>query len=565
MTRPLLPADARHAEVPSAFPAPTLATELTGTWRLVRLALRRDRVLLPVWVAGTVALLVLTVVSIVGLYQTEADRLQYATVAATNAVARAVDGPMSGTSLGAIVMTEIFGFLAVLVGIMSVQAVVRHTRLDEETGRAELVGSAIVGRHARLVAALVVVLVANVAIATAAAVTLVLAGLPSSGSLLAGLALGGIGLTFGAVAAVTAQVSATARGANGLGGLAVGVAFLLRAVGDALGTVDDTGLRVVSSWPSWLSPIGWGQQLRPFGGDHAWVLVLYAVAVLALVATAFVLTGHRDVGAGMRPVRPGPAVASPALTSPAGLAWRLQRGPLLGWGSGLLVAAAAFGAISDEVDELLETSDELVALLGEMGASEVLLDLYAAFMMALLAVVVGAYLTQAVLRMRAEEVAGRAEPVLATAVGRPGYLASHVLWAVAGASFVLLLVGLVAGTVGGLVTGEWGGRFGDWVLAAVVSLPAILVLGALTLAAIGWLPRFAVPVAWTAVVLSLVVGQFGGLFDLPQWALNLSPFTHVPAVPAEELRWLPLLVLTAVALVVGAIGAVGWRRRDLQV
>jgi ABC-2 type transport system permease protein len=565
MTRTLVTARTGQAGDRPPLAAPTLATELTGTQRLVRLALRRDRVLLPVWIAGLVALLVLTVVSIVGLYQTEADRVQYATVAATNAVARAVDGPMSGTSLGAVVMTEIFGFLAVLVGIMSVQAVVRHTRLEEETGRAELVGSAIVGRHARLVAALLVVLLANLSIAGATTVTLVLADLPLTGSLLAGLALGGVGLTFAGIAAITAQVSETSRGANGLGGLTVGVAFLLRAVGDALGAVDGTGVRVVSAWPSWLSPIGWGQQLRPFGGDHAWLLVLYVVAVVALVATAFMLTGHRDVGAGMRPVRPGPAVASQALTSSAGLAWRLQRGPLAAWGSGLLVAAAAFGAISDEVDALLETSDELVALLGEMGVTDVLLDLYAAFMMALLALVVGAYLTQAVLRVRAEEVAGRAEPVLATAVGRTRYLASHLLWGVLGATAILLLVGLVAGTVGGLVTGEWGTRFGDWVLAAVVSLPAILVLGAVTVAAIGWLPRFAVPLAWTVVVLSLVVGQFGALFDLPAWVLNLSPFTHVPAVPAEPLRWAPLLVLTAVAVAIGVVGVAGWRRRDLEV
>jgi ABC-2 type transport system permease protein len=564
MTRTITAPPAGRDDLP-AFPAPTLATELTGTWRLVRLALRRDRVLLPVWVLGLVALLVFTVVSIVGLYDTEADRLQYATIAATNAVARAVDGPMSGTSLGAIVMTEIFGFLAVLVGIMSAQAVVRHTRLEEETGRAELVGSAIVGRHARLVAALVVALVGNVAVGAASTLTLVLADLPWRGSLLAGLAVAGIGLTFGAVAAITAQVSETARGANGLAGLAIGVAFLLRALGDAFGSVDATGVRVVSAWPSWLSPIGWGQQVRPFGGDHAALLLLYAASVVALVAAAFVLTGHRDVGAGMRSVRPGPASAAPALTSPVGLAWRLQRGPLVAWGLGVLVAAAVFGAIADEVDALLETSDELVALLGELGASDVLLDLYAAFMMALLAMVVGAYLAQAVLRVRAEETAGRAEPVLATAVGRIRYLASHVVLAVAGASLVVLLVGLVAGTVGGLVTGEWGARFGDWVVAAVVSLPAVLVLGAVTIAAIGWLPRFAVPIAWTAVVLSLVVGQFGALFDLPQWALNVSPFTHVPAVPAEELQWPPLLALTAVALVVGALGAIGWRRRDVDV
>jgi ABC-2 type transport system permease protein len=127
--------------------------ELAGTWRLVRLALRRDRIVLPVWLTAILGLLAGSVASIAALYPEEADRVQYATVAATNLVARAFDGLMSGTSLGAVVITEVFTVLALLAGIMSVQAVVRHTRLEEETGRAELVDAAVVGRHARLVAA----------------------------------------------------------------------------------------------------------------------------------------------------------------------------------------------------------------------------------------------------------------------------------------------------------------------------------------------------------------------------------------------------------------------------
>jgi ABC-2 type transport system permease protein len=373
-----------------------------------------------------------------------------------------------------------------------------------------------------------------------------------------------VGITFSAVGAVTAQVSGSSRGANGLGGVVLGVAFLLRAVGDAFGTVEPSGVEVVSAWPSWLSPIGWGQQVRPFGGDQPEVLLLLVGAIAALLSTAFVLASHRDHGAGLRPERPGPARASRALNSPTGLAWRLQRGSLLGWTLGLAVLAAAFGGIADEVEELLETSDELVALLGEAAAGDVLLDLYAAFMFALLGLAVAAYLVQALLRVRTEEVGFRAEPVLATPVSRPHYLASHVGLGALGAIGVLLVLGLVAGTVAGIVTGAWGARFWDWVLAALVQIPAVLVLGALVVAVLGWLPRFAVPLGWAALVVSLVVGQFGALFELPQAVLDVSPFTHVPAAPAEDVRAVPLLALSAVALGLTAIGFVGWRRRDLS-
>jgi ABC-2 type transport system permease protein len=537
--------------------------ELTGTWRLLRLAGRRDRIVLPVWLVVLLGLLAGSMASIAALYPTEADRLQYARLAATNLVARAFDGLMSGTSLGAVVMTEAFTFLALLTGVMSVQAVVRHTRLEEETGRAELVDAAVVGRHARLVAAVLVAVAANLLLAVGTTLVLVAADLPTAGSVLAGLALAGVGTTFAAVAAVAAQVSGSSRGANGLGGLVLGTAFLLRAIGDALGTVEPSGVEVVSAWPSWLSPIGWGQQVRPFGGDQTEPLLLFLGGVAALLVTAFVLASHRDHGAGLRAERPGPARASRGLTSPVGLAWRLQRGSLLGWTLGLAVLAAAFGGIADEVEELLETSDELVALLGEGAAGDVLLDHYTAFMFALLGLAVAAYLVQALLRVRTEEAGYRAEPVLATPVSRSRYLGAHVGLSAVGAVVILLVLGLVSGTVAGVVTGAWGARFWDWVLAAVVQVPAVLVLGGVVVAVLGWLPRSAVPLGWAALVASLILGQFGALFELPQPVLNVSPFTHVPPAPAEDVRALPLAVLLAVAAALTAGGFLGFRRRDL--
>jgi ABC-2 type transport system permease protein len=547
----------------SAPPGTTAGSQLTGTARLLRLAARRDRILLPVWILSLGVVLLASVASIVGLYGTEAERVQYAVAVAPSVIARAFEGPIFGTSLGAVLMTETFGMLAVLVAIMSLQAVVRHTRLEEETGRAELVGSAVVGRHAPLTAALLLTFAANLVVGTLTVLILVAYDLPVAGSLLAGLLLTSVGWSFAGIAAITAQVSASARGANGMAGAAVGVAYFLRAVGDGLGEVAASGVEVTSAWPSWLSPIGWGQQGRAFAGDRWWVLALFAVLVVATVTVAFSLTRHRDVGVGMRPVRGGPATASAALRSPLGLAWRLQRGSVLGWSVGLVLAAAVFGAIGDEVDAFLETSEELVELFAQLGGSEVLVDLFILFLMGLLAVAVGAFAVQGVLRLRSEELTGRAEPLLSTAVARTRWMASHLTVVAVGTVGMMLAIGLAAGAAFGLATGEWGGRFGDWVLAAVVGVPAVWVLAALVVAAVGLLPRWAVAIGWSALGVSLVMGQLGALFDLPQWVLNVSPFTHVPSIPAEELELLPLVLLLVVAAALTTLGLVAFRRRDL--
>ena len=534
---------------------------LTGTWRLIRLAVRRDRVVLPVWMGVIVALLVGSAAAMVGLYPTEADRLAYAAISANTAMARAFDGPIMGTSLGAVTMVEVYGVIAVLIGIMSVQAVVRHTRTDEETGRAELVGSAVVGRHAPLVAALAVTAAANLLLGMAAAAAFVGYDLPAVGALAAGAAMTAVGVTFAAVAAVTAQISSSQRGANGLGFAVIGLVFLLRAAGDAFGSVAPGGLTVQSAWPSWLSPIGWGFQLRAFAGERWEVLGLYAALVIVLVPLAFWLRSHRDVGAGLVEVRPGPAEASPRLCSPLGLAWRLQRWVFVSWLVGLGVFSGVFGSIAEQAEELLATSDELAALIAGMGEGAVI-DLFFAFYMGILAVVAAGFTVQSLLRARNEEAAGGAEPIIATGVSRTRWFASHITVA-AGGSAVILALAALAGALGHLLVSGDSGAIGSLQQAALVNLPAVLALGGFVIAVVGVLPRWAVPIGWSALVVALIIGQFGELFELPQALLNVSPFTHPPAVPAQEFLWTPILALLAVAAGLAAIGLVGFRRRDL--
>jgi ABC-2 type transport system permease protein len=415
-------------------------TTLTGTRRLVRLALRRDRIVAPVWIGSLTVLISAIVGSVVALYATDAERLEAAALAAGNRIARVFDGPAAGTHPGSLGMVEAYGFMAILIGLFSAQLVVRHTRQDEETGRAELVGAGVVGRHARLAAALLVAFGANLVLGGLVTGALIVVNdLPVGGSVLAGGSFAGIGIAFAGVAAVTAQIAEQSRAANAWAGAAIGVAFIVRAIGDAAGRVADSGVEVISAWPSWLSPIGWGQQLRPYGDARPWLLVLFGVTGLVLAAVAFGLTDHRDVGSGMREVPAGPAEASPRLRSPLGLAWRQQRWVLAGWSFSLLVAGAAFGIVGEGADELVGTSEQFQEMLEQFGGGGALVDAYFAFLMRLIGIVAAGYTVQALLRLRTEEAAGRVEPLLATAVSRPRWMLSHAGIAVVGTVVVLAL------------------------------------------------------------------------------------------------------------------------------
>ena len=127
----------------------TRTGQLTGTAGLVRLALRRDRWLIPAWVAFFAATATFSASATVGLYPTEASRIEAANTINSTAAVVALYGPIyDPTSLGALSMTKMTAVYAALMSILMVMLVVRHTRAEEEAGRLELVGAGVVGRAA---------------------------------------------------------------------------------------------------------------------------------------------------------------------------------------------------------------------------------------------------------------------------------------------------------------------------------------------------------------------------------------------------------------------------------
>ncbi|MGN9811518.1 ABC transporter permease [Micromonospora sp. BQ11] len=536
---------------------------LAGTGRLARLALRRDRIRLALWVLGTPLLGLALAASVTGVYPDDESRLGYARTAASSVVARAFNGTIVGPDLGAVVVAETYVTLAVLAALLSTFAVVRHTRQNEETGRAELLGAAVVGRYALLAAALLVVVGANVVTAALLAVGFVASGLPVAGSVAAALAIGGVGVAFTAVAAVTAQLSVTSRGANALAAAAVGVAFALRAAGDVLGRQTDDGLRVQSAWPSWLSPFGWGNQVRAFGGERWWVLALPVALLVAGVALAVLLAGRRDLGAGLFAARRGPARAAPGLLSPAGLLWRLHRGALLGWAVAVAVLGFSMGVAADEVNDMIGENPAAAEAIAQLGGGADLVDAFLAAMLGLFALTIGAYVVQALLRTRNDETDGLLEAILAAAVDRVRWLATQVLGAILGAAALLLLAGATLGLGYGVVAGDPLGRTASLGGAALLRLPALLVVAGVVTLLVGLAPRWSVALSWSALIGFLLLGQLGAVLDLPQAALDLSPYTHVPSVPAVDPTVLPLAALTGVAMLLLAAGVTGFRHRDV--
>ena len=326
---------------------------------------------------------------------------------------------------------------------------------------------------------------------------------------------------------------------------------MLRAAGDS-GRTDAL---------SWLSPIGWAQRSYPYVDDRWWPLLLCLVLAVALAAAGFALSARRDVGAGLRPEKLGRPTASDALTTSPGFALRLHRGTLAGFGAGLFLMGVMYGSILGDAEGMLKDIDQVQEALERIGGAGVA-ESFASMVMVVLAVVAAVYVVMATLRPRSEETAGRAEPLLATGLSRTRWVGGHLAVALGGGTVVLLLAGLGFGVSGAASTGD-GGLFPELVGAALVYAPALWVTVGVAVVLFGWFPR-ASAAAWAVPVYAFVVGYLGQILRFPDWMNNLSPFGHVPRLPAADLDWTPLLLLTLVAAGLVWLGLAGFRRRDLE-
>lgn len=537
---------------PERVSAPRRRGSLVGTRTLIRFVVRRDRVRMPVWIAAITVALLGTAQSYAETFPTQADLDQRAELAA-NPIFIAFNGPGHGLdnyTLGAMVANEALYLGVILVALMSVFLTVRHTRAEEESGRSELVRATVVGRHASTTAALAVVATVNVVVGllTAAALSS-LDELDGTGSLMFGASMIAAGLVFTAVAMVAAQITEHARGAVGIGVAALGVTYVLRAVGDVSGT----GL-------SWLSPFAWSLETRAFVDERWWPLLVSLLLTLGLAAGAMVLSTRRDVGAGLVPPRPGAPRASDRLIRPDGFALRLQAGSLVAWAAGLMLLGASFGSLLADIEEFAADNEQVQDIIAAAEGGT-LLESFLGTMTLMLALLATGCAIQSIMRLRGEEVAGRAEPLLATSLSRTRWVGGYLSVAMAGSALVLLAGSVGLGVTGAANQGDASLLF-DLLAAGLVYVPAVWVVIGIVLALFGLAPRV-VTAGWLVLVYGVVVFLLADAMDLPGWTRNLSPFHHVPELPGAEFEAGPVFVLVALAAALIAAGIVGFRRRDV--
>ncbi|TFB49898.1 ABC transporter permease [Cryobacterium tagatosivorans] len=530
---------------------------------ILRLRLRRDRVQLPIWFAAFAALAAVAPAAVAASFGTVAERESLVRIASGSPTILIFRGEPQGAEVDALVFFLIFAFLATLVAFMSTFLAVRHSRAEEESGRAELIAATPAGRLVPLLATALHGVGASLAAGVAVWLGFLAAGLDGSGSFTTGAAIAGTGIAFLGVGLLAGRLMRTSRGANGLAAAVIGVAYALRAAGDAGGTPSADGLSMTSAWPSWLSPIGWGQQTHAFTTISPAPLLLDLALAAVLLAVVVALASSRDLGASVFGERAGPEHAGRTLGGSLGLAWRLQRSAVVGWALAGLVFGVLAGTLGETVVELVRSNSQIGAALADLaGGRGSIIDLFTAAIFGLVGVIAAAAGTQAIIRMRQEEANGSAEALLALPLRRIRWMFDYLVVGVVAIASVL-----AAATAGAAVGLTRSAGTGDRVASAVDSglaqLPAAVLILAIAALLFAVVPRLAIGLSWGVLLVSVFIGQFGELFGMPDWLRTLSPFTHTPAIGTADVDWTGAWWMLALALLLAALALAAIRRRDL--
>src|SRR5699024_4565870 len=145
-------------------PGRTSVAPAAGTATLIRFLLRRDREKLPASIVG-LGLFVVYIGSALPTIAPTAQALAPTMTLFTEPVGRMINRPalrMCAPTHERFFAAGYAPYLFILAALMNIMLVTRHTRVEEQTGRAELLRANVTGRYAALTAALAVAVITDV-------------------------------------------------------------------------------------------------------------------------------------------------------------------------------------------------------------------------------------------------------------------------------------------------------------------------------------------------------------------------------------------------------------------
>lgn len=525
--------------------------DFTGTKPLLKVTLAQDLRNIAPWILLVTVLSVTSVLAFSWILDDPADRANFTATLGSNPALSLVFGPARD-------LTTADGFNAwragqlgaLFAGLMGIFTVIRNSRADEDSGQAELIASGVLARCSRLAVAILMATFAASVLGVVSFIATVLCGGGVASTLVLSATFAASAMMFAGLAAVLAQVGSDARTASGISIAILGILYVLRGYFGSIGS---------AGWTAWITPFGWLEKVHPGSDNNPWPLLLAITFAGLLIAVAFLLENRRDFGQGLIRTRPGPDRARSARNA-WGLAFKLHRGSVFAWLIGFVGLGLLFGNLASSVGENAGGSEMAKMFASGAITSSGFTFTFISTILQLVAIIAAILGIQVALRIHAEEIELRLEPLLAGSLRRSTYLSSNALIALAAPALAMLAASIALALVA--TAQDDSLAFGDIVAQGAITIVAVWVLVAIALATVGAAPRLRI-IAWIGVVATFSLTILGPTFNLPDWALGISPLHHIPDVTGSSPEWAALGWLGLVVVLLLAVAFAGFRRRDV--
>ncbi len=452
------------------------------------------------------------------------------------------------------------GLLAPMATIWGLLTATRYFRGEEESGRGEffLAGQTTPRRSAMQTLAALAAGLGLFTVITATGIWLGGRGQDSGfdleGSVIFAITLALLAATFMAIGFFTSQLAATRRQAAAMAGVVFALFFAMRAIGSVV-----TDAR----WLLDITPFGWAQHVHPLTDNNwPWLLPLVGLTSL-LVAAGLWVVGRRDMGASLIADHDTAPAHTTLLHNVWTAALRLNRGALLGWTLAFAFAGLIFGNFAKPAGTILNSSDALQHITGELGAAGT--QAAAAFMgigFFMCGVLVMVMVVGLLNALREDESSGYLDNFLVQPVRRWTLFVGRGGLVVFGLILTALMAGLTC-----VIASRMQQTGVDWwqiVRAALfAAAPAFFLLG-LGMLLLGFRPRLMTGVLYGYIGWSFLMEMIGTLLNFNHLLLNTSILHHMALLPAAEPRWATTGLMLGVAVVMAAAGIARLNYRDIE-
>lgn len=526
---------------------------------LLKANLKQNRIKHLVWIAILVGLFASASTKFNVLFGTQTDINAIVATLKTPAMV-SLFGEFSATkpyTTANVFASEMLVFMGMFMVFMNISLAISNTRAEEDSGLLEMVRSRTVGRLAPTYATVLEIILINGLMGILYVASLVAAdlnGATMQGDILMGVGIASIGIMFGFISLLMAQLANNSRSANFMSYGLYGFFYIVRMMTDVTNP----------DW-TWLSPVGWIQKTAIYTHDN-WLPVILTLGLgLVCLFAAIKIVETRDIGSGVLAARDGKAKAGKLLSSPLGLVLSVERNSIIGWIFGSVVLGAAYGSIFSTIGDIIGSNPTYRKILGVIQINAANRELILNFMnmLGMFFVVIAAISgILIILRLKSDDKKGYLEILHSKSISKTRLAFSYF-----GVGTIVSIAVFTATLAGAFFTGN--STLDDPIAMKyfwqtwIGFLPATLFFVGIATFLTGALPKLS-NVLWVYLAGSMLVKMFGPLLNLSDDIANISPLGWVGKIPVERVDNTVIVLLLAVFLILTILGIVGYNKRDLE-